>query len=233
MVTLAGGASAWFYLRGEDGGPPKVPVQPVKVAVNPPTPLPTLPPAPTPTPHPSAPTSAPHPTPAQPPTFVATPTPTHPAPAPPRHERRPTAAAGSTARLSVSSEPPTEAFLDGSDLGPTPLTDVSVPAGKHTLRLANANLAISHVAHLSLSPGQAHREDIRLRKGKVFFFITPWANVTFAGQLLGQSPLDPRAFYEGTYDVVLENPQLRKTIRRKVTVEAGKPTFLKVDLTQG
>ena len=36
-----------------------------------------------------------------------------------------------------------------------------------------------------------------------------------------------------SYDVVLENPQLRKTIRRKVTVEAGKPTFLKVDLTQG
>jgi eukaryotic-like serine/threonine-protein kinase len=214
LVTVSAGA--WYLTREGETTPQALPQpapqrHPEPIAVKPAaTPTPTAAPAPTATPPPSP-----------------TPSPT----AVPRHEHRMPSA--STATLSVSSEPATEAFLDGSDLGPTPITRRTVPAGKHTLRLANADLGISHVAHLSLTAGQTHQEDVRLGKGRVVFLIKPWANITFAGQPLGQTPLDPHTAYEGTYDVVIENPKLQKTIRRKVTVEAHQQTLLKVDLTRG
>jgi serine/threonine-protein kinase len=234
LVTVSGGAAAWIFMRGgPDTGTDIVrpsTVNPTPNA-NPLPPIPTPNPIATVTPPPKPPAN---PTPTAAATPTPTPTPSHIPPASLRHEHHsPGVASASSAHLSVSSEPQTEAFLDGNDLGPTPINDAPVPAGKHTLRLANADLAISHVAHLSLSPGQSHREDIHLRKGKVFFAIKPWANITFAGQPLGQTPMDPHTAYEGTYDVVIENPSLNKIVRQKVTVEAGKPTFLKVDLTRG
>jgi hypothetical protein len=145
----------------------------------------------------------------------------------------PRAQEGGPATLSISSDPPTEAFLDGADLGQTPVASRTVSAGKHTLRLANADLGISHVSHLALAPGESHDENVRLGKGKVVFIVKPWANITFAGQPLGQTPIPPHTAYEGTYDVVVDNPTLRKTIRQKVTVQSGQPTLLKIDLTQG
>ncbi len=118
------------------------PATPVAAAVAEPVPV-VAAPAPTPLPTPSAATSAP---------MVPAP-----APAPPKAAHRrpslehPVKAASAPAaaekpaghgRLTFDTVPWTEVYLDGRKLGVTPLVELQLPSGKHSLRLVNSEKQI-------------------------------------------------------------------------------------------
>jgi len=56
-----------------------------------------------------------------------------------QRKRRPQIVAGELGRLSVDSDPWSSVYLDGKRLGTTPLWLVSVPAGRHRLRLVTSH----------------------------------------------------------------------------------------------
>jgi len=56
-----------------------------------------------------------------------------PAPAPP-----PPPAAAARGYITVNSEPPGTVFIDGRDVGPTPVVEFEVPVGRHTVRVERA-----------------------------------------------------------------------------------------------
>jgi len=58
-----------------------------------------------------------------------------PPPAPPA---RPPAAAAAPGFITVNSNPPGEVFIDGRDVGPTPVVEFSVTPGRHTIRVERA-----------------------------------------------------------------------------------------------
>ena len=69
----------------------------------------------------------------------------------------------------------------------------------------------------------------RLPKGKLALYVYPYAKVSLGSEVLGTTPFAPIALTAGSYVVELEHEGRR--VKRKVTVEAGKVSRLKVDLT--
>jgi hypothetical protein len=136
------------------------------------------------------------------------------------------------ATLSVASSPWAEVILDGRDLGPTPQLNLTVPAGKHTLNLVNKGMGIFRQVPLTLASGDNHKEIAKFEKGKVLFLVKPYANVTFAGKALGQTPLPPQEAYEGKYSADFTNPQTNHTVTKKFEVVAGQQTEVRVDMTK-
>ena len=189
------------------------------------------PPSPPPTP---APVAEPQPSPA--PVVAAEPEPRHGKHVEPHKQPakvaavRETPAIGAPAHLTVASSPWMEVFVDGKDLGQTPVIDASLPAGSHQVKLVNAPLGISHPISLELASGEAKKIAYRLDKGTVRFIVRPWANLSLDGKPLGATPLAAQHVYEGTHQAVLTNPKLGKTVTRAFEVKAGGTTDVKVDM---
>ncbi|MBL8949297.1 MAG: PEGA domain-containing protein, partial [Myxococcaceae bacterium] len=59
---------------------------------------------------------------------------------------------------------------------------------------------------------------------------SPWASVRVRGKPVGDTPLYKVPVDEGDVVVVLENPDTKKTVSKKVRVVRGKTTSMKVNL---
>jgi eukaryotic-like serine/threonine-protein kinase len=216
--------------------PPPEPIAP---------PLPGAPPqaAPQPAPTPQAEAKAvsiPAPVPVAEP---AKPEPAKPEPAPAHRraqkDRRPTpkpapelasAVLAEPAHLTVASSPWMEVYLDGKDLGQTPVVGASISAGSHGMKLVNAPLGISRKMALDVAEGETKKISFHLEKGKVRFIVRPWANVTLDGKPLGATPMPDQEIFEGKHQVLLSNPKLGKNATRTVQVSAGETAEVKVNL---
>ena len=60
--------------------------------------------------------------------------------------------------------------------------------------------------------------------------VTPWAEVTVDGHVLGVTPLSPVDLGEGAHQVALKNGDLGVVAKRRVIVSPNKETLLKLDL---
>jgi len=58
----------------------------------------------------------------------------------------------------------------------------------------------------------------------------PWAHITVEGKPAGQTPLARLSVPSGNVDIELRNPETGKMARRRVRVQPGKESFVKVDL---
>ena len=72
----------------------------------------------------------------------------------PRKARRSSASATSTGTLRVNSRPWAQIFVDGKPMGNTPQMNLSLPAGKHKLRLVNPQLNLKKDMRISINPGK-------------------------------------------------------------------------------
>ena len=70
---------------------------------------------------------------------------------PPDSTRAPVAGKG---KLTLQTTPWTEVFLGGKSLGESPLIEVPLPAGKHTLRLVNAEANIKMSVEVEIAAGK-------------------------------------------------------------------------------
>jgi eukaryotic-like serine/threonine-protein kinase len=84
-------------------------------------------------------------------------------------------------------------------------------------------------APASASPSQASRVETPPPLGSVIFIVKPWAKVTFNGENLGMTPMAPLRIAPGRYRASFESPD-KRVVEREVTVESGKPTYVKLDL---
>ncbi|MHB8878843.1 MAG: serine/threonine-protein kinase [Myxococcaceae bacterium] len=103
----------------------------------------------------------------EPPAAVATPVAPQPAPVPPTvqpaSQALPRAAPRpARGRLTLQTVPWTEVFLGARKLGDSPLVEVSLPAGRQTLRLVNAEKGVNTSITVEIRPGQT-----TLRKEKL------------------------------------------------------------------
>ncbi|WP_233583451.1 protein kinase [Corallococcus sp. CA053C] len=56
------------------------------------------------------------------------------------------------------------------------------------------------------------------RAAAVSFVVTPWAEVTCNGRKLGETPFQPVELRVGTYDCKFSNPELKRTLNRRIEV---------------
>ncbi|TSC31696.1 protein kinase [Corallococcus sp. Z5C101001] len=56
------------------------------------------------------------------------------------------------------------------------------------------------------------------RAASVSFVVTPWAEVTCNGRKLGETPFQPVELRVGTYDCKFTNPELKRTLSRRIEV---------------
>jgi len=176
LLLLAGGIFVWWKMRPPSTPPviaqPTPPVTPTPTPVaavavpTPPAPgtPPALgtPPAPTPAVAPAAPTQPVAAVPVAPaPATTAT---LAPGIGPPR--AKPPAKPGD-AHITIASDPKCEVLVDGSPYGQTPLIDLAVPAGKHTIILLNSSQGIRESQKVSLTTGQLWTKSFHFEGGKV------------------------------------------------------------------
>jgi len=80
-----------------------------------------------------------------------------------QREAPPAQAAEEPGRLTLATTPWTHVFLGGRDLGTTPLVNVELPAGTHTLRLVNREAGIEQTYRVTIRPGQRLSRRLGLR----------------------------------------------------------------------
>ncbi|MCP3161587.1 protein kinase domain-containing protein [Myxococcus qinghaiensis] len=71
-------------------------------------------------------------------------------------------------------------------------------------------------------PARPPRQEPRAetRTAKVRFAVRPWAEVTCGGKKLGETPFEAVELRVGTYDCKFFNPDLKKTLSRRIEVKA-------------
>lgn len=154
-------------------------------------------------------------------------------PAPTRDAQRvaPRAAAASAeATLRLQGDGPLSATIDGKAARPGPDGAYRLSPGRHQIVVAGPALAAPRTLTLEAAPGDALLQRIRSGRGTLRVVATPWAEVTIDGKPLGVTPLPPSELVEGAHTIVLKNGELGSTLRRKVVVQPGKETTLRVDL---
>jgi len=162
LLVFAGGLFVWWRTRPPAGTPLPVALAPAPVAA-PPTqpPLPAVPVAGAP-PIAGQPVAGAQPAVAQPRVAVAPVAPVAPGaptagavPGVDAEGQRPKPAPKpGDAHITVASDPRCEVLVDGVPFGQTPLIDLAVPAGKHTLILLNSASGIKEVQKVNLATGQ-------------------------------------------------------------------------------
>jgi hypothetical protein len=175
MLLVAGGVFVWWKTKPPTTSPPVV-AQPTPAPV-------AAPPAPAPPAAVAAPTTA----------AAVVPAPAAPAVAPPTAPTAPVAAAAvvptaaptaplapgvgpprakplakpGDAHITIASDPKCEVLVDGAPYGQTPLIDLAVPAGKHTIILLNSGAGIKETQKVTLSTGQLWTKSFHFEGGKV------------------------------------------------------------------
>ena len=73
-------------------------------------------------------------------------------------------------------------------------------------------------------------EDESAGPGTLQVVVLPWAEVSVDGRGVGTTPIAPLPLPPGPHSVVLRNSELGASRSMSVTIKAGKPTLLRVDL---
>jgi serine/threonine-protein kinase len=171
LLVVAGGLFVWWRTRPPQG----FGVPPVATAPAPPATAPVAAAQPAATvgvpsallaPPPGAPGTAP--VAALPTAGATTPVPAAPSPAPGVGPARPKPIAKpGDAHVTIVSDPRCEVLVDGTPYGATPLIDLAVPAGKHTVILLNSSAGIKEAQKVTLSTGQLWTRSFQWEGGKM------------------------------------------------------------------
>jgi serine/threonine-protein kinase len=126
--------------------------------------------------------------------------------------------------LALSTQPATEAYLEGKRIGRTPLR-AHLPAGQHLLTLKNPRLGL-WVTRTIRATGRAKTARFVFGWGRIRFRVKPGRHVSLDGRALGRAPLPPVAVLEGRHAVVVTEPFKYRQQRFSVTVKRGGTTWV-------
>ncbi len=133
-------------------------------------------------------------------------------------------------RLSVTSDPvDAEIFVDGKNVGKSPVQLDSVAAGTREIKAQKGTLMA--VKKITVAENQANTAELKLTAsvGYLKIIVNPWAKIYVDGKPMGSSPpLDNLELKPGTYKIKIENPAYR-AVTKTVTITAGTTTTLQHD----
>ncbi len=142
-----------------------------------------------------------------------------------------------TGTLSVTAHPWAKVFVNGVELGSTPIVKHRLEPGKHKVKLVNDKLGITKTFTVKIVKG----EDTKLVKnltekgdkgptGTLSVTTTPWTVVYVDGKKVGSSPLIKHKLKAGAHTVKLVNKDLEIQKVVKVTIKKGEHTQIVKDL---
>ncbi|MBI5495486.1 MAG: PEGA domain-containing protein, partial [Deltaproteobacteria bacterium] len=173
--------------------------------------------------------AAPDPAPPEPDPVAA-----DPAPAPPPARTAPAARPSGGARggaLSVTASHKATVYLDGRQVGRTPLRLSGVAAGDHRVRVVVDSKASRELV-VPVMAGVLTERAVEFATGNLVVKAAPWAEVRVDGKRMGVTPMAPLKLVEGEHQVVLDNKDLKARKTLSVTIEAGKDAELKVKMAE-
>ncbi len=132
--------------------------------------------------------------------------------------------------LSVSAPFDLQVF-DGPDLVATSGAKVMLAAGRHDLRLVNAELGYDEARRLDIVAGQVSTVHIEPPMGAFSANARPWADVWIDGVKVGQTPLANIPIAVGPHVVVFRHPEFPDQ-QRTVMVTKNGPNRISADLTR-
>ena len=66
--------------------------------------------------------------------------------------------------------------------------------------------------------------------GRLKLLVKPWGVVRLDGRTLGETPFAPLEVTGGAHEIVITNPEIGKSVTKRITVQAGKDNVVSVDL---
>ena len=108
--------------------------------------------------------------------------------------------------------------------------ELHLSPGHHRVTVSSPMLAFPRTLEVDLRPREAATRAIVRGRGTLRVAVSPWAEVTVDGRVLGVTPLSPVDLAEGAHQVALKNGELGIVAKRRVIVTPDKETLLKLDL---
>lgn len=131
--------------------------------------------------------------------------------------------------IAISSAVPLQITEAGTLLGSTEAPRILVPAGSHELELTNTALGYRVSRTVRVTPGQTASIVLQAPQGILHINALPWAEVWIDGQRAGETPIGNFSLPIGTHELLFRHPEFGE-LKRPVTVGAGQPTRVGVDL---
>jgi eukaryotic-like serine/threonine-protein kinase len=107
---------------------------------------------------------------------------------------------------------------------------IHLSPGHHRVTVSSTLLAFPRTLEVDLRARESATRAIPRGRGTLRVAVTPWAEVTVDGRVLGVTPLAPVDLGEGAHQVALKNGDLGVVAKRRVIVSPNKETLLKLDL---
>jgi serine/threonine-protein kinase len=142
----------------------------------------------------------------------------------------PAGATSSEALLRVQVEGPANYVVDGRTQHPAGDGALHLVPGHHRITVSSPALAFPRTIEVDLRSRESATRAIARGRGLLRVAVTPWAEVTVDGRVLGVTPLAPVDLAEGTHQVALKNGDLGVVSKRRVTISPNRETLLKSDL---
>jgi len=108
---------------------------------------------------------------------------------------------------------------------------IMMPAGRHTITLANDALQYATERTVEVSAGQTATLRVDAPKAAISANARPWADVIIDGTGVGQTPIANLPVTIGSHEILFRHPQLGDR-RQTVVVTAKGPNRIAVDLTK-
>jgi hypothetical protein len=123
-------------------------------------------------------------------------------------------------------------IYEGDQLVGTSRSDrITVPAGRHDLRLTNRELGFQTTRAVQVAPGRTSTVQVQIPNGALFVNAIPWAEVFVDGSKIGDTPIANYGLALGRHEILLRNPRFAEQ-RRTVMITLAAPVRLGVDLRQ-
>jgi hypothetical protein len=106
---------------------------------------------------------------------------------------------------------------------------VSLPPGRHSLRLVSASLEFETSANVEIAANRGLTTKVAVPNGMLSLNALPWAEVSLDGQALGTTPFANLSVPIGTHEVIWRHPQFGER-RQTIVLGAKTPARLVVDL---
>jgi len=131
--------------------------------------------------------------------------------------------------VSLTSPVVVQIFENDRRLGTSETDRIMMPAGKHTLKIANPSLGYQRTQVVQVPSNGAATIKIDLPDGVVNLNALPWAEASIDGRRVGDTPLANLRLPIGDHEVVFRNPQFGER-RQTFVVTATEPAHVSVDL---
>jgi len=149
---------------------------------------------------------------------------------PPVTELVPAGEGSSEALLRVQAEGQPTFVVDGRTQRAASDGTLRLSPGHHRVVVSSPFYAYPHTLEVDLRPREAATRVVARGRGTLRVAVTPWAEVTVDGHVLGVTPLQPVDLAEGAHQISLKNGELGIVAKRRVIVSPGKEALLKLDL---